>query len=76
MRREIREAAAPIFMQRGISAVTLKEVAAEVGISKAVIYRYSDAKHDLVRFVFGDWAEQSLVPVPGKVGSPSRCRDV
>lgn len=49
-------------MQRGISAVALKDVAAEVGISKAAIYHYFDAKDDLVRFVFGDRAEQSAVP--------------
>ncbi|MEV8392741.1 MULTISPECIES: helix-turn-helix domain-containing protein [unclassified Streptomyces] len=40
MRREIRDAAARLFMQRGISAVALKDVAAEVGISKAAIYHY------------------------------------
>ena len=62
MRRQIRDAAARLFMQRGISAVALKDAAAEIGISKAAIYHYFDAKDDLVRFVFGDWVEQSAVP--------------
>ncbi|WP_432828539.1 TetR family transcriptional regulator [Dactylosporangium sp. CA-092794] len=35
MRREIRDAAAQLFQQRGIRAVSLKDVAAEVGQNSA-----------------------------------------
>ncbi|MER7694022.1 TetR family transcriptional regulator [Streptomyces sp. NPDC097610] len=40
MRRQLRDAAAQLFIRRGISAVALKDAAAEVGISKAAIYLY------------------------------------
>ncbi|MET4430358.1 TetR/AcrR family transcriptional regulator [Mycolicibacterium sp. 624] len=56
MRERITEAAARLFQTRGISGVTMQEVAAEVGLSKASIYHYYQSRDDLLRHVFGDWA--------------------
>ncbi|PZS30399.1 MAG: hypothetical protein DLM61_10765 [Pseudonocardiales bacterium] len=62
MRREIRDAAARLFQLRGINSVTLHDVAAEVGLSKAALYHYFDTKDDLVRHIFSGWADASVVP--------------
>jgi TetR/AcrR family transcriptional regulator, cholesterol catabolism regulator len=62
MRSEIRNAAIRLFAHKGIKAVTLRDVAAEVGLSKAGIYHYFDNKESLVAYLFGDWAEQSVKP--------------
>jgi TetR/AcrR family transcriptional regulator, cholesterol catabolism regulator len=62
MRRELRDAAARLFQQRGIKSVTLTDVAAEVGLSKAALYHYFDTKDDLILQIFAGWAETSLVP--------------
>jgi TetR/AcrR family transcriptional regulator, cholesterol catabolism regulator len=62
MRSEIRHAAARLFSRKGIKGVTLRDVAAEVGLSKAGIYHYFDNKESLVASLFGDWAEESVVP--------------
>jgi TetR/AcrR family transcriptional regulator, cholesterol catabolism regulator len=62
MRSEIRHAAARLFSRKGIKGVTLRDVAAEVGLSKPGIYHYFDNKESLVASLFGDWAEESVVP--------------
>lgn len=56
MRERITAAAARLFQTRGINAVSMQEVAAEVGLSKASIYHYYESRDDLLRHVFGDWA--------------------
>ncbi|KXF48853.1 hypothetical protein AXA44_01925 [Rhodococcus sp. SC4] len=56
MRDRITEGAARLFQARGINGVTMQEVAAEVGLSKASIYHYYENRDDLLRHVFGDWA--------------------
>jgi TetR/AcrR family transcriptional regulator, cholesterol catabolism regulator len=62
MRSEIRNAATRLFSRKGIKGVTLRDVAAEVGLSKAGIYHYFDNKESLVAYLFGDWAEESVKP--------------
>jgi len=56
MRDRITASAARLFQARGVNGVTMQEVAAEVGLSKASIYHYYDNRDDLLRHVFGDWA--------------------
>ncbi|MBM7244221.1 TetR/AcrR family transcriptional regulator [Rhodococcus fascians] len=60
MRERITESAARLFQTRGINGVTMQEVAAEVGLSKASIYHYYDSRDDLLRHVFGDWARSEV----------------
>jgi TetR/AcrR family transcriptional regulator, cholesterol catabolism regulator len=56
MRERITGAAARLFQTRGVSAVSMQEVAAEVGLSKAALYHYYQSREDLLRHIFGDWA--------------------
>lgn len=60
MRERITESAARLFQTRGINGVTMQEVAAEVGLSKASIYHYYTNRDDLLRHVFGDWARNEV----------------
>lgn len=50
-RRMILDAAAAFFAERGFSAQT-RELAAEIGISEALIYNYFSSKEDLIGQVF------------------------
>lgn len=56
MREEIRGAATRLFGVRGLGAVTLQEIADELGMSKAALYHYFPNKDALVRAIFEDWA--------------------
>lgn len=47
-RREILEAAAEVFFQRGFDRGTTKEVAARVGLTQPAIYHYVGSKQDLI----------------------------
>ena len=60
MKERITAAAARLFQVRGIGGVSMQEVAAEVGLSKAALYHYYDSREDLLRHIFGDWARQEL----------------
>jgi AcrR family transcriptional regulator len=60
MRDRIRQTAGRLFAARGISAVTLQDLADEVGISKPAVYHYFTGKEDLIRAVFSDWAKERL----------------
>ncbi|WGX97214.1 TetR/AcrR family transcriptional regulator [Nocardioides sp. L-11A] len=60
MRERITGAAARLFQTRGIGGVTMQEVAAEVGLSKAALYHYYQSREDLLRHIFGDWARDEL----------------
>lgn len=60
MRDRIRHTAGRLFAARGISAVTLQELADEVGISKPAVYHYFTGKEDLIRSVFSDWVQERL----------------
>jgi len=42
------EAAADLFLERGIASVTIKDVAAQVGVGEATLYRYFATKQHLV----------------------------
>lgn len=48
-RRDILEGASEVFLRRGFSAGTTKEIAAEVSLSQSAIYHYVGAKADLLR---------------------------
>ncbi|WP_280267408.1 TetR/AcrR family transcriptional regulator [Nocardia wallacei] len=50
-RERIRAAAAELFVERGIAAVGLDEIAARAGCSRATVYRHAGGKADLVQAV-------------------------
>lgn len=47
-RSRIMAAASRLFVQRGIEAVTVDEIAAEADIGKGTVYNYFEAKEDIV----------------------------
>lgn len=51
LRRRITEAAGRLFLSRGFVRVTADEIAAEVGISKATLYREFRSKEEILRAV-------------------------
>ncbi|MBA4025490.1 MAG: hypothetical protein C0482_24305 [Gordonia sp.] len=69
MRERITDAAARLFQTRGINGVSMQEVAAEVGLSKASIYHYYASRDDLLRHVFGDWARGEVMRARAIAGS-------
>lgn len=60
MRDLITAAAARLFQTRGILGVSMQEVGAEVGLSKAALYHYYASREDLLRHIFGDWARREV----------------
>ena len=57
---DVVETAARLFSQKGFSATSLEDVAAEVGLLKGSLYNYIDSKEDLLFAVVRPPAEQLL----------------
>ncbi|MFA9565381.1 MAG: TetR/AcrR family transcriptional regulator, partial [Acidimicrobiales bacterium] len=55
------DAAARRLASDGIGGTTVDDVAAEAGVSRATVYRYSGGKDEIVRTVIDREAEQVLV---------------
>ena len=66
--RAIVEATVAILAERGVVGLTMDEVAARAGVSKATIYRRWRSKEALVGDVIYDLAEELPVPDTGNVG--------
>lgn len=47
LRHELAERAARLFLRRGYSALGMREIAAELGVSKSALYHYFPGKRDL-----------------------------
>jgi AcrR family transcriptional regulator len=58
VRRALLDAAAVLFAQRGIDAVSLRDVAAEANVHFALIRRYIGNRDELVNAVFDDVSDQ------------------
>jgi AcrR family transcriptional regulator len=56
--QEILDAARRMFVQKGVDAATVQEIASEAGLSAGAIYRYYESKADLLRAVCGNWVEK------------------
>src|SRR4051794_3069364 len=59
MRREDRRAqiltsAIPVFAQHGFREASLDDIAAQAGITRAIVYRHFDSKEELYRAVLDD----------------------
>ncbi|WP_332628674.1 TetR/AcrR family transcriptional regulator [Halalkalibacter flavus] len=51
-KRNILEAALTLFMEYGISKVSISEIAKEANVSQVTIYNYFESKHQLIHDVF------------------------
>ena len=58
MRRAVLDAAALLFAQRGVDAVSLRDIAAEADVHFALIRRYIGNRDELVAAVFDDVSDQ------------------
>ncbi|MEV6643109.1 TetR family transcriptional regulator [Amycolatopsis sp. NPDC051371] len=67
-RREIAEALFRIAAHRGLTAVTLRAVAAEAGISMNLVQYYFPAKDDMLRFAWQRMVELSAERAAAGVG--------
>src|SRR5437773_10543189 len=63
-REQIIAAATRAFAKAGFAATNLDDIAAEAGISRAILYRHFDSKTDLYRAVL-DSACQRLIAATG-----------
>lgn len=68
--REILEAAAELFYERGFHAVGVDEIGARVGITGPAIYRHFSGKDEILATLFNEALDQLLVPVDGVDGDP------
>jgi TetR/AcrR family transcriptional regulator, cholesterol catabolism regulator len=60
MRDEVIRCATRLFVERGIGAVTLQDIAAEAGLSKTALYHYFTSREELLRQIFGDWISTEI----------------
>jgi AcrR family transcriptional regulator len=58
MRERIVEVATAHFVERGYTAVSMREIAADCGITKAALYYHFDGKAELLNEVFTDYLQQ------------------
>jgi len=58
VRRAVLDSAADLFARRGVSQVTLRDVAADAEVNLGLISRYIGSRDDLVRSVFEDLTAQ------------------
>lgn len=72
-RERILIAAIEVMRSKGVAAATTKAIAAEAGISEALIYRYFKSKLELLRAAvreeLGSTFYELLVSLPGQIGS-------
>lgn len=70
-RAQILEAAAHLFEQRGYAAVTIGDIAAEVGVTKAALYHHFPSKDELYTAVICTLLEAIAAGIQRVVGAPS-----
>ena len=58
MRRAVLDAAAVLFAERGVDAVSLRDIAAEADVDLSLIGRYVGTRDELVLAVFDDVSDQ------------------
>lgn len=75
MQEELTKAATRLFQARGIRAVTLQEIADEVGLKKAALYHYFTSRDDLLRHVFGDWLKRDIEKLEAVTSAPGTTRE-
>jgi AcrR family transcriptional regulator len=78
-REAILDAAHKRFAHYGLAKVTMDEIAADLGISKAALYYYFSAKEDVFRHVVAseqqDFAKRIEAIIDGNIGAPGKLRE-
>lgn len=57
-RREIFDAAVHLFLERGFTETSMREIAAAAGVGKSTLYDYFPTKEDVLVFIFEDLLHQ------------------
>ena len=57
-REDIIEAALTLFRERGVKATTIREIAAEAGVTSGALYRHFESKVSLAQALFEDCADR------------------
>jgi len=70
----IREAAAQLIARHGFDAVTMRQLAAEVGVQAAALYRYFPAKEDLLFELMQDHMTGLLAALEAALPAGSNAR--
>ncbi|MFT4050100.1 MAG: TetR/AcrR family transcriptional regulator C-terminal domain-containing protein [Solirubrobacterales bacterium] len=63
-RREIADAAIAIADEQGIEAVSMRNIAARIGVGTMTLYTWVEGKDDLIAAMSNELAAQMLVPEP------------
>ena len=63
------DAALRCFSKYGITRTTAADVAAEVGVTRATVYRHAGSVDDLARALFARELHRLLAPIPGHIGT-------
>lgn len=66
----VRQAALRLFAQRGYAAVSMRTIAAEVGVQAGALYNYTPDKQSLLFALMRDHMEDLLARVPPTEGNP------
>src|SRR4051794_10328990 len=53
-RQQIVEAALRVFADKGYAGATIKDIAAEAGVTSGLLYHYFEDKHALLRVIFAE----------------------
>jgi AcrR family transcriptional regulator len=69
--REILEAAAAVFAERGLRSARMVDVAERAGIGKSTVYEYFRSKEDLFLRLFDWYTEQAFVSMSRELGASS-----
>ncbi|MEJ2863611.1 TetR/AcrR family transcriptional regulator [Actinomycetospora flava] len=75
MQDELTRTATRLFQARGIRAVSLQDIADEVGVTKAALYHYFANRDDLLRHVFGDWIKRDIAKLDAVTSIPGSARE-
>jgi AcrR family transcriptional regulator len=69
MRERILEVATAHFVEQGYDGVSMREIAADCGITKAALYYHFDGKSELLNEVFTDYLDQTGEVVAASVAA-------
>jgi AcrR family transcriptional regulator len=69
--RQILEAAAAVFAERGFRATRVADVAERAGIGKGTVYEYFRSKEDLFLRLFDWYTSEALVSMVGELEGPT-----
>ena len=59
-RKEIFSASAGLFLEKGFTETSMREIAHAAGVGKSTLYDYFSSKEEILVFYFGDQIEEHV----------------